>query len=123
VCNSASFHASYSTVTSSSSKFVSVLLLVAVLLGVHFLMPMPAAASPISAGCHNHGQPKRTPTSHQCCAAGHSPSIVQAYQLTQSLPVSSSSVVNECDRAHGLSFFTGPSLSSDSPPSITPLRI
>lgn len=114
------------TVTWSGSKLVAIiLLLTAALSPSQILLPPPVAASAIPAGCHNHGQPARTPTSHQCCAAGHSPSILPTNPFAQSLHEFSSYVVTEPDdgnRPRELLFFT-PSVSSSFPPITTPLRV
>ena len=113
-------------VTRFGSKLVAVFLLCsAVLLGSQMLLPSTTAASAIPAPCHNHGQPARTPTSHQCCVVSHNPSIVETYSPAQSLHDFSSYVVtepSEGNRSYERLFFT-PSFSSSSPPITTPLRV
>ena len=104
-------------VTRFGSKLVAVFLLCsAVLLGSQMFLPSTTGASAIPAPCHNHGQPARTPTSHQCCVVSHNPSILETYTSAQSLHDFSSYAVtepNEGDRSREV-FFT-PSLSSSSP--------
>ena len=113
-------------VTRFGSKLVAVFLLCsAALLGSQMLWPSTTAASAIPAPCHNHGQPVRTPTSHQCCVVSHNPSIVETYSPDQRLHDFSSYVVTEPgkgNRSYERLFFT-PSFSSSSPPITTLLRV
>ena len=112
-------------VTRFGSKLVAALLLCSsVLLGSQMLLPSAAAASAIPAGCHNHGQPARAPASHQCCAVGHSPSILRANTLDRDLHAFPSYVVAETKggRSHEPLFFSS-SPSSSSLSTTTPLRV
>jgi hypothetical protein len=112
-------------VTWSGSKSVAVILLfTAVLWNSQMVLPSYDAASAIPAGCHNHGRPDRTPISHQCCAAGHSPSSLPTNTFAQSLHEFPSYVVTEPDEGNrSQEPLFSPSLSSGSLPNRTPLRI
>ena len=103
-------------VTRFGLKLVAALLLCsAVLLGSQMLLPSAAATSAIPAGCHNHGQPVRAPASHQCCAVGHSPSILRANPFVRDLCAFPSYVVAETKGGRSrepLFFSTSPSSSS-----------
>jgi hypothetical protein len=134
-CNSHNFGASYSDSTfmkvrSCGSKLVAVVLLCsAVLSGGSIFLPSAAAASTIPVGCHTHGQPAHTPTSHQCCAAGHSPSIVKPYTSAGISRDFSSHEVTPfvadrfvVDRSNDW-LFSASFHSSSSPPIAAPLRV
>jgi hypothetical protein len=112
------------TVTRSSSRLVAAFLLCA---AVVFSGQMLAGGQilPTSARCHNHGQPARRPASHQCCAVGHSPSVIEPFSSAPDLHDVASQAVTEpqaTDRPCERMFL--PSLpASSSPPLLSPLRV
>ena len=135
----------------SDLKLVAIILLCTAMLSPgQMLLPLSVAASADPAGCHSHiqfshdlpphtlpihgqpshdqptdGQPARTPTSHQCCATGHSSLILTKNTFTQNLHDFSSYVVTdpgEGNRSRERLFFT-PFVSSSSPPITAPLRV
>src|SRR5579862_1163222 len=109
------------------SKLVAIVLVCGtVILGGHIPAPWARSVGSVPAGCHNHGQPSRTPVSHQCCAVGHSPSVVQTDQRLNGFNDFSSPVVAEAhsnERPYRRSLLITASLTSSSPPGTAPLRL